>query len=219
VAVEPMLYNLELLQASINLNDDIHSYSGGAVNMGAGMGGSPDLPFRERVQLFHGAVADENSKGVKRCVEPVGAADNPLVEGGISNRGNGQLAVKAEPEDIGSRACREVVQTTTIDELLGLDGEEGTGGGGMGGGDQGGGGLLHRFPGIFMVKLDIEGWETLALKGATKLLAGGRGHSSPCLIFLEHYKNFAVRTGVGATEVFEMLVANFGYKVSGLQMQ
>ena len=70
-----------------------------------------------------------------------------------------------------------------------------------------------------MVKLDIEGWETLALKGATKLLAGGRGHSSPCLIFLEHYKNFAVRTGVGATEVFEMLVANFGYKVSGLQMQ
>jgi hypothetical protein len=215
VAVEPMGYNLEVLRASLQLNDDMRSRMNAAEGRGAN---ESILPFRERVRLFAGAVADESSKGVQRCVQAVGAADDPLVVGGVSNRGNGQLAVEAERGNGGGSSCREVVETSTIDELLVVDRDRENTRRNIGaeGETANTNGMLgtppHRFPDIFMVKLDIEGWETLALKGATKLLTGGGGRHPPCLVYLEHYTSFATRTGVKAMEVFEMLVGSFGYK-------
>ena len=105
------------------------------------------------------------------------------------NNGNG-AARRMEPGGRVPERCQEVVPTTTLDRLL-LEVHS-----------------LRERPAL--MKMDIEGFETLALRGAPRLLGGSL---KPCRIWFEHLADVALRAGAAnGTEMFEIL-SKAGYKV------
>jgi FkbM family methyltransferase len=87
------------------------------------------------------------------------------------------------------KKCMEVIQTYTLDELLFETYK------------------LNR-P-IDAMKIDIEGFETRAFRGAKKLLAS---KFKPKKIWFEFQKQATIESGVSATELFQTLVDN-GYNI------
>lgn len=89
----------------------------------------------------------------------------------------------------GPASCHDIVPSTTLDRLL-FD--------------------VHRLterPAA--MKMDIEGFETMALRGAGQLLSG---NLRPCRIWFEHIAEAAIRAGGGRKEIFDILEAA-GYKI------
>ena len=158
VAIEPALFNTELIAAS------------------AGMRGLANL------RLYKSAVSDKVEK-------PLCAMPNEAVGGDPShNQGNFQLRPLADCKKHGGQyKASEVVPVSTVDEILKT--EFGPTGG------------VKCFAAL---KIDVEGFETKALRGAGSVL---RGDCPPCVIMVEYIKQ---------PELFDLLVDDFGYKCRGL---
>ena len=154
IAIEPMRYNLELLEASVTESE-----------------------LAEHVTIHKTAVGEHTSDTKQdMCVLPAFSGDP------TANAGNGQLhALTAENTGL----CTDVVETSTLDMLLGD----------------------HIEQQIVAIKLDIEGFETLALRGASELLQS----NPPCHIIVEYWREYVEWTNVGQYEMFELLWKH-GYK-------
>eukprot|EP00941_MAST-03F_sp_MAST-3F-sp1_P002634 g2634.t1 len=154
IAIEPMKYNLELLYASVALNEF----------------------DKELVQILPFAVGENSAeKSEKFCMRPAYAGLPEI------NQYNGQLQkVTEENRD----KCTDIVHTVTLDSLLSpwLD--------------------------IHVLKLDVEGFEAVVLRGAHNLLSSAK---PPCFIFAEHYEKYAIAAGAGIHEMFDIL-KSFGYR-------
>lgn len=63
------------------------------------------------------------------------------------------------------------------------------------------GDIMKQYPGVCVavLKIDIEGYEGHALRGAEYMFTG---ECPPCTVFLEYNKKFTVRSGVRVLEVF-----------------
>ena len=66
-------------------------------------------------------------------------------------------------------------------------------------------------PPIFAAKIDVEGFETRVLHGASRLLSDPVRR--PCFIFLEHDEQLAAMAGARKFEVFELLMGRHGYRL------
>jgi len=112
------------------------------------------------------------------------------------NNGNARLT----PEFDGKRdwdqdkgvECMERIQSFTLDYLL-FEAAEGP--------------KLHERP--MIMKMDIEGSETKALQGSTRLL---QPDFAPCYIFFEFQKMATETTGVQAMDIFDLLTTA-GYEI------
>ena len=115
------------------------------------------------------------------------------------NNGNAMLvpAWEGRKDFRGERnqVCQERIRSMTLDHLLFLDPE---------------GAHLSERP--LAMKMDIEGSETKALRGAKRLLA----EYPPCFIFFEHQPLATRKTGAGEVEIFQML-EDAGYQINELQ--
>jgi len=105
-----------------------------------------------------------------------------------ANAGNGQMH-PLTPEN--SARCTDVVNVTTFDALMQRVGVRS----------------------VFAIKLDIEGFETLALRGASGQL--GDGESRPCFVFVEFWAKYTIWSGAGKLELFSMM---FGYGYDAYSM-
>ena len=103
----------------------------------------------------------------------------------VANAGNGQMHPLTQEN---AARCTDVVNVTTIDALLQREGVRS----------------------VFAIKLDIEGFETLALRGASGLL--GAGEHRPCFVFAEFWAKYTVWSGVKKLELFERML-RYGYEV------
>lgn len=143
----------------------------------------------DRIKVFKVALSDR-SPGQKMCLWSTNH---------LRNNGNARLVPYFEGrKDFGLdryKTCREVIHSYTLDELLGLDGNNSSP-------------LLSRRP--WGMKMDIEGYETLALRGASKLLL--TSGMAPCRIWFEYQKEVTLESGAGATEIFDFLLQQAGYK-------
>jgi len=99
---------------------------------------------------------------------------------GPQNKGNGQLVPMKAGEEA---SCTEIISISTLNDLI--DSNE------------------H----YFLVKLDIEGYEAMALRGGSKLFTGKK---KPCFVYLEFYKEYVEASGAPPFELFERLL-NLGY--------
>ena len=131
------------------------------------------------LRLFKAAVGSADQDAM--CVrEPLGAD---------RNRGNGQLAPLSEcaGTKLGYKAAAEIVKVRSIDSLLGDSG-------------------VHVCFGV--AKIDVEGYEYAALKGARSVF---EGRCPPCAIFLEYNQQYHLRAAGNNTALFEYLVKEKGY--------
>lgn len=135
-----------------------------------------------RVHVRETALSDVTTEG-QVCMR-VAPAGNPTV-----NRGNFQMT------NIDASGCKgSGVAITTIDEMFGFGRDDGE----------------FRGADIQVLKLDIEGYETRALRGARRLLRSDR---PPCYIIMEHIPYYVQMSGVlDATAIFHEL-ASIGYDV------
>ena len=135
------------------------------------------------IHLYKVGLAD-TSPGQKMCIW----STNDKI-----NNGNARMTPYFEGiKDFGAdkqKKCMEVIHTYTLDELLFETYK------------------LNR-P-IDAMKIDIEGFETRAFRGAKKLLAS---KFKPKKIWFEFQKQATIESGVSATELFQTLVDN-GYKI------
>ena len=135
------------------------------------------------IHLYKVGLAD-TSPGKKMCIW----STNDKI-----NNGNARMTPYFEGiKDFGAdkqKKCMEVIHTYTLDELLFETYK------------------LNR-P-IDAMKIDIEGFETRAFRGAKKLLAS---KFKPKKIWFEFQKQATIESGVSATELFQTLVDN-GYKI------
>ena len=143
-----------------------------------------------RIEITKTALSDAVGQAQRNmCVLPAFAGDQ------VSNAGNGQLH---ELTHSNAPNCTDIVRTTTLDDLLqsrvanyndSANGKQ----------------LSHPF----VMKLDIEGFETRALRGARYLLSGsaalGGPSARPCLVFAEHWAKYAKWSGVRELELFELM--------------
>ncbi|KAK7239238.1 stress-induced-phosphoprotein [Aureococcus anophagefferens] len=138
----------------------------------------------DRVSLYKMGLAD-SFPGPKMCIW----STNDEI-----NRGNARMTPYFEGRrDFGQdkqKACMEVVYTDTLDHLL-FDTH----------------GLARR---VDVMKIDIEGFETRALRGAARLLASD---FKPCQIYFEYQHDATVESGVDRHELFERLT-RAGYKLN-----
>jgi FkbM family methyltransferase len=185
VSIEPLSYNIELLNASVSL---------------AGA--------HARWTLYHRAVSEPKRLGSSICIRP------EAVQGGrgkFSNQGNGvaqetltacnnsysapsasfSLTSSSSPSasslkrsrqaGIAERERAEVVQVTTLDTLL----------------------LPFAQP-VAAMKIDIEGLEAAALRGASSLLSSP---NAPCHIQFEQLRTSSLVEKSAAS----LLLVNYGY--------
>ena len=135
------------------------------------------------IHLYKVGLAD-TSPGQKMCIW---STSDKI------NNGNARMTPYFEGiKDFGAdkqKKCMEVIHTYTLDELLFETYK------------------LNR-P-IDAMKIDIEGFETRAFRGAKKLLAS---KFKPKKIWFEFQKQATIESGVSATELFQTLVDN-GYKI------
>eukprot|EP00941_MAST-03F_sp_MAST-3F-sp1_P002894 g2894.t1 len=105
----------------------------------------------------------------------------PASGAGEINQYNGQL--QRIEEENGDK-CTDIVHTVTLDSLLSpwLD--------------------------IHVLKLDVEGFEAIILRGAYNLLSSSK---PPCFIFAEHWTPYATAAGARLHEMFDIL-KSFGYR-------
>jgi len=140
--------------------------------------------LEDYVHVFPVAVSDD-VRAAKAClrVAPYGKVD--------SNRGNFQTTT-----DASSDACDNNAPLTTIDRIFSLeDGQS-----------------LAESVDIQVMKLDIEGFEARALRGAERLLRSAR---PPCFIILEYIPVYLEMSGVSRpTALFEELM-DLGYQLYG----
>jgi len=160
VAIEPMQYNRELLEASMK-----------------------DSGLESLITVHKTGVGEKiagDGEESRMCVLPAFDGDPE------ANTGNGQL----HPLTDENRAqCTDIIQVSTLDVLLGEVNQR-----------------------IHAIKLDIEGFETLALRGAKGLLKS----NPPCHIIIEYWKQYVEWTGVGQYELFESLWG-YGYRSFSLE--
>ena len=137
----------------------------------------------DRVHLYKVGLSD-TSPGQKMCIW----STNSQI-----NNGNARMTPYFEgKKDFGSdkqKECMEVIQTMTLDELL-FDVYK-----------------LNR-P-IAAMKIDIEGFETRAFRGAKRLLSS---EYKPTKIWFEYQRAATVESGVSKDEIFETLT-NAGYTI------
>lgn len=157
VAFEPMLYNTELLTASIDL-----------------------MGLNEQVFLVKAAVGAGH--GNDMCVAPALGGSPDM------NQGNGQLVPLSRCKD-GDRASKETIQVNSVDNLLAGLGKAG-----------------ELCPGA--IKIDVEGYEALALRGARSLL---RGPCQACLVLMEFQRAYTLQSGVDQHAQFSLLISEYGY--------
>ena len=138
----------------------------------------------DRIALYKMGLAD-SFPGPKMCIW----STNDEI-----NRGNARMTPYFEGRrDFGQdkqKACMEVVYTDTLDHLL-FDTH----------------GLARR---VDVMKIDIEGFETRAFRGAARLLASD---FKPCQIYFEYQHDATVESGVDRHELFERLT-RAGYKLN-----
>ena len=144
---------------------------------------SAALARRRKVPLLavHAAVAATPSR-TPVCVRPF----NTHATKAAANAGNGQLSLGASPSSVGeSSACAsgELVTVTTVDTVLSSD-------------------PTLAAACFTAAKVDVEGYEAAALRGASGVL-GGR--CPPCLVFLETQPAVAASVGFGKSEAFDVL--------------
>ena len=141
----------------------------------------------DRIKVFKVALSDK-SPGQKMCLWSTHS---------VINNGNARLVPYFEgTQDFGSdraKSCMEVIYSYTLDELLGLTGD--------------GSPLLSNRP--WGLKIDIEGYETLALRGASKLLTTPQ--MAPCRIWFEYQRAVTEESGAGSREIFDLLLRTAGY--------
>ena len=144
-----------------------------------------------RIKVFKVALSDKRP-GQKMCLWSTSSR---------INNGNARLVPYFEgTQDFGddkAKTCMEVVYSYTLDELLGLTG------------DNGNVPLVSVADRPWGLKLDIEGYETLALRGATKLLK--TPGMAPCRIWFEYQRAVTEESGAGGTEIFDLLLRQAGY--------
>jgi FkbM family methyltransferase len=66
---------------------------------------------------------------------------------------------------------------------------------------------------VRVLKIDIEGYETKALRGASNLFLG---ECPPCVVYMEYNKLYTIRSGVGANAAFDIL-KKYGYTCSMIE--
>jgi FkbM family methyltransferase len=141
------------------------------------------------VHLFKVALSDK-SPGQKMCLWSTHSQ---------INNGNARLVPYFEgQQDFGldkDKECMEIIHSYTLDELLGLSSQP----------SQQQQPLLTSRP--WGMKMDIEGYETLALRGAQQLIR----HYPPCRIWFEYQREVTIESGAGATEIFELLTTTGNY--------
>ena len=144
-----------------------------------------------QVHLFKVALSD-TSPGQKMCLK---STNNDI------NIGNGHLV----PLD-SVPTCMEVVQSYTLDELLlpktNSDDNEITSAE-ENSGSATPSALIRPNHRVWGMKMDIEGFETRALRGATRLLAAPW---TPCRIWFEYHRGATVSSGAGPFEIFHLLL-------------
>jgi len=150
VSVEPLDYNLELVNATREINW-----------------------FQNRMEVFKTAVADKDKPGM--CVVPAATDGSGVAP---HNRGNGQIV----PAEKYKSKCVEYIPVTTLDKVI-PDRE------------------------YYAVKIDTEGYEVLALRGATNLWK-----KPPCYLFAEHNPLLIKQIGVDPDDLFRDMEAR-GYAV------
>ena len=143
-------------------------------------------PRRAPLLAVHAAVAATPS-AVPACVR---AFDTQATKA-AANAGNGQVAHAGA-----SCAAGEVVTLTTVDAVLQSDP------------------MLRRVC-FTALKVDVEGFEAAALRGAGGVLGGG---CPPCLVFLETQPAIAAAAGSDSKEVFGVL-RGFGYECRSIVLK
>jgi len=178
LAFEPMIYNTELLAASV-AKAGKHS----------------------RVRLFKTALAVESGLG---CMQAAGLGHPG------DNQGNGQI----HPPDSSNgtngncQPWQEEVPIRSMDDLLSET-------------------LSLSDICVSAIKVDVEGYENFALRGASTIM---RGTCPPCMVVVEFFRDYAQRAselqgyepggggredeerpGADGSDVFELLVHELGY--------
>lgn len=191
VAIEAMRYNTEVLAASIERNG-----------------------WHDRVALLKTAVGAAPASMCVRpappsawCQDPRSSWCKAVFKAGQAS--NGQLVPASDPEcqaKPGVSSVNEIVQVSTIDSLL----------------RSGAHGWHHNTTAadatseptppsrhcIAVMKIDVEGYESLVLAGARELLSSGT--CPPCHVIFEYA---APNYGLGdVREIFKLLVTELGYK-------
>jgi FkbM family methyltransferase len=141
--------------------------------------------MRDRVQVFKAALLDAGEMDM--CLWSTSKE---------KNTGNARLtpAFSGRKDFDANKGveCMETIKSLTLDHLL-FDTEDGP--------------HLTRRP--MLVKIDIEGSETKAMMGASRLLSQ---EHAPCFIFFEHNTLATETTGVHPFEMFALL-KRAGYKI------
>jgi hypothetical protein len=149
----------------------------------------------DNVHLFKVALSDK-SPGQKMCLWSTHSE---------INNGNARLVPYFEGrQDFGQdkgKECMEIIHSYTLDELL--FGQSATADGTHHHQQQQP--LVTSRP--WGMKMDIEGYETLALRGAQQLLR----LFPPCRIWFEYQREVTLESGAGATEIFDMLRSEGNY--------
>lgn len=139
------------------------------------------------VRLFKVGLADK-SPGKKMCMW----STNTQV-----NNGNARMTPYFEgKKDWGEdkqKSCMEVIYSFTLDEVLFE--------------------IFHLTKRVNVMKIDIEGYETRAFRGAARLLTSP---FKPCYIHFEYQRAPTVDSGVPEFELFETLL-KYGYNITSVR--
>lgn len=152
IAVEPMMYNVELLRASLKSN----------------------LNFEKLITIHHCAFSESTSTS---CIMPSYA-------GGPQNEGNGQLVLLTSK--LNKTLCKEIVNMKRMDDVLQS---------------------LDERP--YLVKLDVEGHELLALKGGAQVF----GRLKPCIFVFEYIEKYVLFAGTEPNDLFNYFLL-LGYSIN-----
>ena len=189
LSLEPMRFNRELFEASVALNGLRADPTNDVV-----VSGQVHVTPGVTVMAAAAGGAGNDGSGPALCMRPMGGHehnagngqiflrhDEAASSGGASGAGGGRRRPAADGDGVG---CLERVRTTSLDALLYGSYRVGGGAGAVASSDVTGlwGGALP--PPIWGAKLDIEGFEVHALRGAWRLLSDVARR--PCFIWLEH---------------------------------